>query len=512
MVHLSKVFRVCAIACVLTVSATARAEVTYTQSDDELTVIRLTITPAAQPEPIFKYRFQPRYIDLQPGNAAPFYYRALAALTDNMARLRKKYSEEDDLYRWYGTAYAEVLPIDRLPLEMVRDAVEISTGGMVGDQLKLATTRRECVWDIGMEEVRGIDLVSIQLDEFQRSREISRMLAMRTRLAIAERRFNDAIDTIRMNFRVANDFSTVPFIVAGLIGIAEAGMTGGTVTELIAAPDSPNLYWALAELPQPFVDFRPAVRFEMEFGLRMFPFIQNAETTDRSPDEWNRLFTQAVRDLAALGGGNGIPAMANNDFGAGLAASAYALVGYPHVKSWLIEHGMDAAQIDAMPVGQAMAIYTERLYQKSADNSERLWYMPYWEMRKQRNTVEDELRDAGMFGINPDREVLPVVNTLLPALQAARNAQVRLERDLAALQVIEALRMFAAANNGRLPETLDAVTQVPIPLNPATGKPFVYRLDGNTAILDLPASDGIAAYIRRYEIQIAGNKPSAETK
>ena len=487
MFHLTTLCRSCFIAGVLVVSTTARAEVTYTESDDDLTVIRLTVTPAAEPVPVFKYRLQPRDIDLQPGNAAPFYYRALSALAINMDRLRKKYSDDDELSKWYGTG-VDALPVDQLPLDKVRDAVEMSTGGIVGEQLKLATTRRNCVWDIGMEEIRGLDLIAIPLEEFQRSREFSRMLAMRTRLAIAERRYGDAIDTIRTNYRVAHDFAAGPFIVSGLIGIAEAGLSNNTVIDLIAAPDSPNLYWGLAALPHPFVDLRPAVRFEMEFGLRMFPFLHNAETTDRSPDEWNRLFTQAVREITSLGDSVG-PFPVANDVGAGLGATVLALAGYPHAKARLIEQGMDRQRVEQMSVGQVLAVYSERVYQRFADDSEKLWYLPSSEMRKQANAVDDALRDARVFGPSPDHEILPIVAYLLPALQAARTAQIRLQRDMAALQVIEALRMYAAANNGRLPDSLDAVTEVPIPLNPATSKPFVYHLDDKTAILELPPSD-----------------------
>jgi len=107
------------------------------------------------------------------------------------------------------------------------------------------------------------------------------------------------------------------------------------------------------------------------------------------------------------------------------------------------------------------------------------------------------------LGGGPNREVLPIVDQLLPAVQACRAAQVRLERDVAALRVIEALRIYAASHAGGLPTSLDEIAEVPVPLNPATGQPFLYRLDGQTASLDLPASDGIPNHNRRFEISIA---------
>jgi hypothetical protein len=123
-------------------------------------------------------------------------------------------------------------------------------------------------------------------------------------------------------------------------------------------------------------------------------------------------------------------------------------------------------------------------------------------VREQSDALEAALREARMLGPGQDREVLPIVSTLMPPMQNVRAGQMRLEREFAALRVIETLRIYAAENNGQLPVSLDAVTQVPVPLNPATGKPFVYRLEGQTATLELPTSDGIPDG-RRYEIQIA---------
>jgi hypothetical protein len=72
---------------------------------------------------------------------------------------------------------------------------------------------------------------------------------------------------------------------------------------------------------------------------------------------------------------------------------------------------------------------------------------------------------------------------LLPALHKVLAAQNRLDRRIAALRVIEALRMHAAANNGQLPEKLSDVKVVPVPNDPGTGRPFEYRREGRGATL-----------------------------
>ena len=60
-----------------------------------------------------------------------------------------------------------------------------------------------------------------------------------------------------------------------------------------------------------------------------------------------------------------------------------------------------------------------------------------------------------------------------------------------------------AAQTGRLPKSLDEIKVVPVPENPATGKVFEYRLDDDTAILELPFRDGFPGTAWRFEITLA---------
>lgn len=485
------------ITCLLVVVTTARADVTFTDAGDNLTVIRMTVTPAPEPQPSLKYRLMTRDIDMTPGNAVPYYYRALLNVDQHLNNQRKKYGE--DFENWC-TPGPDSPALDLLPLDKVRGAV-LSDDSEILVQIRTATSRRDCDWQLGIDEMRGIEMISYLLGEFQESRTLTRLLALRTRLAIAEHRYDDAIDNMRMNYRLGVDTARVPFLVCGIIGAAQASATNATLTELIAAPDSPNMYWALTQLPQPLVDLQPAARFESDFGTRMFPFIHNAESTDRSAGEWNRLFTLAVRELTQISSSSN-PIPPTNEVGAGLLATGAALAGYTHAKDRLIAQGMDRDRIERMPVGQVLAIYSERVNQRFADDCEKLWGIPFTDAPQQSQATEKALREARMLGPGQDREVLPIVSTLMPPMLIVRAAQMRLEREFAALRVIEALRIHAAENNGQLPASLDALSQVPIPLNPATGKPFVYRLAGQIATLELPTSDGIANG-HRYEIQIA---------
>ena len=70
----------------------------------------------------------------------------------------------------------------------------------------------------------------------------------------------------------------------------------------------------------------------------------------------------------------------------------------------------------------------------------------------------------------------------MPALQKVRGAQGRLEQRIALLRHIEAIRMYAAAHEGKLPEKLSEI-EVPLPVDAFTGKPFRYEVKDGTAHL-----------------------------
>jgi len=80
----------------------------------------------------------------------------------------------------------------------------------------------------------------------------------------------------------------------------------------------------------------------------------------------------------------------------------------------------------------------------------------------------------------------------------------RLDGDVAALQCVEALRHYAASHNGQLPKGLGEVSEVQVPQDPLSGKPFAYRYDGSKAVLEVSVpKGGTPRDSTRYEITVA---------
>ena len=74
-----------------------------------------------------------------------------------------------------------------------------------------------------------------------------------------------------------------------------------------------------------------------------------------------------------------------------------------------------------------------------------------------------------------------------------------IEQYIAALRVVEALRMHMATNNGALPKSLSEIRQVPIPNDPLSGEDFVFESDGKTATL---RSTIEGRRVTRYRIRV----------
>jgi hypothetical protein len=478
-------------------AARAELQVVEEQTDEgQLTTYKMTVTPAAEPTPAMKYRLLPTPFDLRPGNAALHYTRAFA--DNGVNSVWKSVTDEygfdvvhgdDKSNGWYSIE----APLAELPLDKVR-AAAAKFDTLVKEFVARGTVRRDCDWGHNIEELRGAEIFETLLPEVQETRSLSRALMLRARVAVADGDFDRAIDELRMNYRLAQNVAQAPFLVSGLVGLAEASMGNAEVVELIAAKDSPNLYWALAALPRPFIDLQPSVQFELGNTARVIPFLLNPEQEDHSPQEWARLLAQGLTEMQTLGAGG--PKQPEWVMRAGVAG--LSLVAYPDAKRRLIDGGMDPERVAQMPVGQVIAIDASRECRRVTDEFEKGWYVPFRE-NKAHDAKAAQLVSGGKLEGGYGRMV---ASLMLPALSSVRTAQMRLGWQMNALQTVEAIRMHAA-QTGALPASLDEIEIVPVPDNPVTEKPYEYRLDGDTAVLELPFSDGMRSAAWRFEIKLA---------
>jgi len=105
---------------------------------------------------------------------------------------------------------------------------------------------------------------------------------------------------------------------------------------------------------------------------------------------------------------------------------------------------------------------------------------------------------AEIASLRANRQYNVLIRTMMerqlrPAHNRVRLIMNRLNRHAAALQCIEALRLYAGANQGAFPDSLADIAQGPLPNDPVTKKPFVYSRTGSEAVLKGPAPKGADA-------------------
>jgi hypothetical protein len=179
---------------------------------------------------------------------------------------------------------------------------------------------------------------------------------------------------------------------------------------------------------------------------------------------------------------------------------------YPVAKRELIAQGMNAATVDRMPVGQVVSIYVRNCYQHVAQEFEKWSSLPYAEGEHHLRRLMPQLQEAGYLRSSPtsiaSRDPLLINQALLPSFMTGE-AFNRPRRIIALLATVEAIRMHAAANQNALPAKLSDITAVPVPLDPATAKPFLYRVvDGKGELLAPPTQPGVEYSGRRMLLQI----------
>ncbi len=438
--------------------------------------IEMTVAAAAEPRPALKYRLMPTISERKAGNAAPHYYRAIILQRQTTPEYRQEYIDKQ-------TAWTEG-PDDKFPKQEVANWLAGQTSVIA--ELKKAAYKEQCDWGFRYQDLRGPELFTILIPEIQACRDLARTLRLQARYEIVEGRYDEALESLRMGYQLAHDTAKSSLIVSGLVGVAITAIMNYELEHLIQRSGE-NYYWAIASLPQPVADVRSSLQLEMSAPFLVFPFLKDAETAARSPEEWRQLIVRALIDLQDLG------AQAQYKGWQGeLAATALMTALYPAAKAELLAGGMDREKIEAMPVGQVVAVHTARATEATYHEIFKHTLMPYGEAmqrlpavmkRLEKDTIRPEAGLSGKIG-------LPIANLFLPAIQPILQADVRSSRNMAALQAIEALRMHAA-QTGKLPMALAEVSIVPVPLNPATVQPFPYLFDAATGIatLEVPATE-----------------------
>lgn len=439
---------------------------------------RLTLRPAAEPRHALKYELLPNLLDRRPGNAAVIYNKI-----GLMFRGGSEFTEEQNkVSQWIDND----LPLDQFPRDKARAVVD--RWRHVLDDLELASRCEQCDWELPLRER---EFISMLLPEIQEIREYARLLSLKARVEIVDGDFDGAIRTLRTGYAMGRHVAKSPTLVSALVAVVTCSHMNARVEELASQPGAPNLYWALTALPRPLIDFRLGVESEKSVLELTFPELRDLDQARRSAADWLRLFDKLCDGLVRVGN------MEKRPVGR-LMLTGMAIKGYPAAKRRLIEAGRSPEEVEAMPVAQAVLLYSLEAYAEARDAMFKWTSVPYSEAIGRLADAQEEIMAAYRR-----HEILPF-NIFLTPGSAFITASARHERAIAMLRVIEAIRLHAASHEGRLPKQLSEITDVPIPQDPLAGGPFIYRLEGGAATLEasLPPNMPQRNYGARYVLEL----------
>ena len=433
------------------------------------TLIRLSVAGAAEPRPALRYLLLPELKETSPGNPIQEYLKC------NLEQYRFAFDEREFEQRKALLS----MPLEELPSP---DVPQLSRVAL--EHADRAARLDNPDWQILLKlKENG---VATLLPDVQGMRNLARALQGRLRNEIASGRLGDAIRTAKTMFAMSRHMGEHPTMIGDLIGIAIALSAIEPLQEMLEHPDCPNLYWALTNLPDPFITIKKGLDGERLIVETVFRDLDqaapmNAGQIKHAIDELEKLDSlfntgQVNNQTASL------PAY--------LAECTKNPERMAEARKHLISGGLPEASAKTFPPEQVILLDEARACLIRFDDLAKLMVLPAWQFEEATRPSRTAAQEPAFFA-----------DLILRFLPLLRQAQARLEQRFALLRHVEALRMYAAAHNA-FPSNLSEIL-VPLPADSISGKPFSYESSGKTAHLrgtpPRPFGDQTGAYRLHYE-------------
>lgn len=453
---------------------------------------QITLRPVAAPVPALRYPLLPELREMESGNAAMLYYRAFSPEWQSVLHQE---SVKKSLRTW-GTKPKEMPPKELRFIKNWRQLQEVDR----------AARRTYCDWE--REARLKEEGIALLLPDVQSMRSMARNLVIRALFEIQDGEHHKVIRTLQTGFAMGRHVANAPTLIEYLVGMAISGLMLDQIELWIESEGSPNLYWSLSHLPRPLLDIRKALQGERIFidhflpGMREQLYGEKIEPWDQGKIQ--QIAGKALSMIQDLQIGGSINSIATRGWAAKLTASIYVAGVYPGARKHLKQFGLSDELLDKLPLLQVVLLNEIFAYDQFYDELQK-WsaFPPAVAMTKTKEIerrMSRELRSLGRGAI--------LARLFLPAMQNILTARARFERRIAALRCIEALRLHAAANQGRFPEKLSEIKVVPVPEDPILGKAFKYTKAGDRAALIGPAPEGEGAHSGNtihYEMTLKGS-------
>lgn len=414
--------------------------------------IVVEITPRAIETPLLKYRFVPREDELKPGNAVPILLRLP---WEQRTWMEKVYP---NLHKWDEVSLTD---------PKWKDYSDISPRFF--DEMKRAAYRREAIWEYPIGEVPA---GMILLPDVQGLRAFLGIgLSSKAKYHLSKGELNEAFDVIKVGISNSRHLATTPFVVTQLVAASIQRTMFDRTVDLISQPQSPNLYWGLTTIPKGILSLDRTADFEGQVLVLTFPFIKELDKP-RTNEEWKKLFDQQLNHLA-------------------------------DTMEMIVPRGEDkkkkafahAEEVARKELPKLLGYTPEKIAQMTMEEVVLRWFVTNHQnldarynaymVLAPREAIPQLLKlnlDCSDFYSHMNSSFIDFFkNPLFNYLTLHTNY-----RRIQTIRVIEAVRHYAGTHGGKFPDKLENITDIPVPLDPLTDKPFVWKLEGNLATLSPP--------------------------
>jgi len=435
--------------------------------------IKLTVPANGAPVPALKYSLVPLPSEISTGNGALDYYRAFSPeLWTGIHRQPVKY--------WEDIQKFQTAPLAEINAQVLRN---FPIRGSILRMVERGARREYCDWELAPRVAEGG--ATTLLPDVQGIRNLASCLALQARLDLAEGKIDACLHTLQTGLILSKQIAESHSLITHLVGVSCMSMMTRQLEELMQHPQAPNLYWAIAQLPQPYFDLRKPLAGERLMFDREFAALRDLEKGLVPPEAARKVLDGMIERLNF--------SQQNVDR---KELDAEILAMLPSARQALIRAGRVPVEVIKMPPVQAALLHIRAESNRLRDDVMKWMLLPYVEGREGMRRAGDAHRaSAGKL------KVLSIFSEFHSSAEKAVMLRMRIDRKLAALRTVEAIKLHVA-DKGAFPKSLEEVSAAPIPLDPMVGKPFEYALEGQSAILTAPLHGLPKGNGWRYEITL----------
>lgn len=511
------------------VAPAARTDAFEKRSDPEAefpTEYVLRVTPAPLDEFPLRYRFRPEIEDRTPGNAATRLLRAVhwvngadldTWFAENVPPPEQPSAEnggDDEPPSWTDWL---TTPLEEWPARRVFKFLDYCSFAI--EEAVAASRCDEIGWDLRARDAESFEAwIATATPEVFTLRELGRVLAVAERHAIYRRDWGRFARYATAAFGLADALERRETLIERLVAASIDELQSDVVAEAIARCPDHNWYAAIAELDRRPRDLTAVIELEMNAPYRAFPVAKDAATKNLSflgwVREWNDAFAM-------------IPSLTAHDVFAAFDDSEHEITGLPdfgllerlrrHViwrmvgfyklstdatvaRGFLAVAGHEPEKLMRLGDMQVVAMFAEHIIETNRQRLLLAAALPASERGPLIARFESALDTLGErtehnLATLPSLLVTPLVGRAMFVCDGRQDR-------FTALRLVEALRAHAAVT-GAWPESLEEIATASVPLRPLTGRPFLYRREGETAVIDLPHEQAARRSLR-FTLQLVG--------